>query len=66
MKIAPISCVAPTFTKGCKTRTTTKSTNTDYPIQASDVLPATAILGAGLLTVYFMKKGEIYNCSKLL
>lgn len=66
MRISPVSCGAPAFTKGCKKCTNTTDKNTDYTIRATDVLPATAILGAGLLTVYFMKKGEIYNYSKLI
>ena len=68
MRINPVMCAAPTFGKGCKAckKAPTGNANTDYPITVTDVLPATAILGAGLLTVYFMKKGEIYNCTKLL
>ena len=67
MRINPVSNVAPAFGKGCRKCTNTTNTkNTDYTIRATDVLPATAILGAGLLTVYFMKKGEIYSYSKFV
>ena len=64
MRINPVSLAAPSFTTGCKKCKITS--DAEYPIKASDVLPATAILGAGLLTVYFMKKGEIYNFTKVI